>query len=183
MKKKRQKLSRKTLRLTQFGNPILRKKQKQVSGGFLCTKPFRDLVTSMFSAMHHARGVGLAAPQVGKNMSLAVIQVGKTKLRPDVTPLPKTVVVNPKIISHSRGVEYDWEGCLSLEDVRGLVPRYKEITVEYEDVSGKKVLRKCEGFHARVFQHEIDHLSGVLYVDRMNDMRTLVTRKELEKRS
>ncbi len=132
--------------------------------------------------MHRARGVGLAAPQTGKDMSLAVIEVRKTKLRPDVTPFPKTIVINPKIISHSRKMEYDWEGCLSLENVRGLVQRHKEIIAEYQDDLGKKTVRKLKGFQARVFQHEIDHLNGVLYVDRMDDMRTLTTLKEFEKR-
>ncbi len=148
----------------------------------LRTRTFTALVRKMFSTMHAANGVGLAAPQVGRDMSFAVIEARKTKLRPDAAPLAKTVIVNPRIISHSRKMEYDWEGCLSLESVRGLVPRYKEITVECEDASGKKILRKLKGYHARVFQHEIDHLNGILYVDRMDDMRTLVTQKELEKR-
>ncbi len=172
----------KPFHLTQFGNSILRKRQKRVPNAFLGAQSFRTLVKKMFFTLHHARGVGLAAPQIGKDMALAVIEVKKTKLRPDVVPLKKTVIVNPKIISYSRVAEYDWEGCLSLKDVRGLVPRAKEITVEYRDGSGKKIIKKLEGFQARVFQHEIDHLNGILYVDRMDDMRTLITKEELEKR-
>ncbi len=182
MKQKKQNSSGTMLRITQFGNPILRRKQKKVSEKILRTKAFCNLVKAMFPVMHKASGVGLAAPQVGKDMSFAVIEVRKTKLRPEVAPLSKTVIINPKIISHSRKVEYDWEGCLSLENVRGFVPRYKEVTVEYEDISGKKIVRKFRGYHARVFQHEIDHLNSILYVDRMDDMRTLVTLKELAKR-
>ncbi len=181
MKKKKRISPGKTLRITQFGNPILRRKQKSVSESMLHAGTFRALVKKMFPTMHRANGVGLAAPQVGKNMSFAVVEVRKTRLRPDTTPLAKTVIINPRITSHSRKVEYDWEGCLSLESVRGLVPRYKEIAVEYEDLSGKKIVRNLKGYHARVFQHEIDHLNGILYVDRMDDMRTLTTLKELEK--
>ncbi len=172
----------KPFRITQFGNQILRKKQKRISDATLRAKPFRELVKKMFSTLHHAQGVGLAAPQIGKDMALAVIEIKKTKLRPNAAPLTKTVIVNPKIISYSRVAEYDWEGCLSLKNVRGLVPRAKEITVEYKDCSGKKTVKKLKGFQARVFQHEIDHLNGVLFVDRMDDMRTLITKEELKKR-
>ncbi len=178
---KRKKLS--PFRLTQFVNPILRKKQKRVPGALLHRQSFRALIRKMLFTMRHARGVGLAAPQIGKDMALAVIEIKKTKLRPDVVPLKKTVIVNPKIVSYSRIGVYDWEGCLSLKDVRGLVPRPKEIVVEYFDESGKKVIRALEGFQARVFQHEIDHLNGILFVDRMDDMRTLITKEELEKRA
>lgn len=155
---------------TQFGNPILRAKSKAVSSAFLKTAAFRSLVKKMFFTMHRVHGVGLAAPQIGKPMRMAVIGVKGLRFR--------RVIINPRITWHSKSTAMDWEGCLSFPDGRGLVPRWTKIEVEYIDEKGEKIKEKHAGFIARVFQHEIDHLNGIVYVDRMKDMRTLMTHKE-----
>ena len=133
--------------------------------------------------MREVGGVGLAAPQIGLPIQLAVIKIGKTPTRQDLTALPPIVLINPKIERHSKEELQDWEGCLSLPAVRGLVPRYKQIVVSYYDGTGKKQRRVIDKFfQARVFQHEIDHLNGNLYVDRMRDMQSLMTLDEYMKR-
>jgi peptide deformylase len=165
-----------------FGNPILRQIARAVSLRSLRTSKFQRLIEQMFFTMRRVGGVGLAAPQVDKPLQLAVIEIKKTAIRPDVVPLTPMVIINPKILNSSKEQQEDWEGCLSLPAVRGLVPRHKRITVEYVDRFGKRQIVKLSGFQARVFQHEIDHLHGVLYVDRMVNMRSLMTLKEFKAR-
>lgn len=142
---------------------------------------FNKIVRRMFFTLRN-KGVGLAAPQVGQSLQFAVIEIRKTKLRPHVVPLEQTVVINPKITKRSKKRKYDWEGCLSFSGVRGLVPRHETITIRYTDMVGKNQTIKLKGFQARVFQHEIDHLHGVLYIDRMSDMSSLMTLSEFKKR-
>lgn len=132
--------------------------------------------------MRRVGGVGLAAPQVGESLQLAVIEIKKTPIRPEVLPLAPTVIINPEILTVSREKISDWEGCLSFPNVRGLVPRHKSITVRYYDLSGQRHIVKLNGFQARVFQHEIDHLNGVVYVDRIEDAKSLMTLKEFKRR-
>jgi peptide deformylase len=164
----------KILPRTQFGNPILRAKSKSVPAAFLKTAAFRNLIKQMFHTMRNVKGVGLAAPQIGKSIRLAVIGVPAARFR--------RVLVNPKITWHSTAKNLDWEGCLSFVDGRGQVPRWSAIKVEYTNEKGERVQEKHAGFLARVFQHEIDHLNGFVYVDRMTDMRTLMTHAEFIKR-
>ena len=160
------------LRRTQFGNPILRARATPVPLAFLKTAAFRTLVKQMFHTMHRAHGVGLAAPQVGKSIRLAVIRGGGVR----------RVIVNPKILSKSPQKALDWEGCLSFPDGRGKVPRARTVKVRFTDVHGRVRTETHRGYAARIFQHEIDHLDGKVYVDRMTDMRTLMTHKEFVKR-
>lgn len=172
----------KKLLLTQFGNPILRKQAGVVRLHALTTKKFQKFIKAMFVTMRESQGVGLAAPQVNQSWQLAVIEIQKSSIRPHVKPLVRQVIINPKILQASKKIVYDWEGCLSLEGVRGCVPRAETITVRYYDASGNLQTKKFGGFQARVFQHEIDHLNGVLYVDRMKDLKTLMTVSEFKKR-
>ncbi len=170
------------LRLTQFGNPILRKKAKRIALTDVQKLSTKTLIGKMFSTMRGV-GVGLAAPQTGKSIQLAVVEIKKTKIRPHVKPFGPTVIVNPKITSASKKIVNDWEGCLSFSGIRGMVPRHESITVEYYDKMGTRQRVILKGFQARVFQHEIDHLNGVLYTDRMSDMETLMTADEFKKRA
>jgi peptide deformylase len=165
-----------------FGNPVLRIKAKPVSKHKFGTSDLQELIREMFFTMRRVGGVGLAAPQIGKSIQLAVVEINKTLLRPGVVSLEPTVIVNPAIVSHSRKRVTDWEGCLSFPNARGLVPRYQHILVSYFDQFGEKKRLRLEGFQARVFQHEIDHLNGTLYVDRMPDMKSLMTLDEFKKR-
>lgn len=173
----------KLLKKTEFGNPVLRKRSRKVSAKEMNEKSFIFLIKDMFFTMRKSKGVGLAAPQINKDLQLAVIEIKKNKLRPKVIPLAPEVIINPEITNHSKKITHDWEGCLSLTGVRGLVPRFSEVTVKYTDDTGKIKVKKLKGFQARVFQHEIDHLNGVLYVDRMKDMKSLITLNEFRKRS
>jgi peptide deformylase len=165
-----------------FGDPVLRTRAKTVATRSIGTLPFQMLVQKMFFTMRRVGGVGLAAPQIGKSIQLAVIEIKMTLLRPGIEPLAPTVIINPVIVSHSKERVVDWEGCLSFPNARGAVPRYKEITVAYFDRHGEKRMVHVQGFQARVFQHEIDHLNGTVYVDRMEDMKSLMTLGEFKKR-
>jgi peptide deformylase len=145
----------KRLPRTYFGDPILRTKAKTLAIRDIGTPSFQKLLREMFFTMRRAGGVGLAAPQIGKSIQLAVIEIKTTVLRPGIVSLAPTVIINPIIVSHSKEHVVDWEGCLSFPNARGLVPRYKKITVAYFDRNGKKRTVQVEGFQARVFQHEI----------------------------
>lgn len=169
------------LKRTQFGNPILRKKAKAVPLKHIHTTSFIKLVEQMFCLIQDI-GVGLAAPQISKSIRLAVIDIHPLPHRPLVTPI-KRVLINPIILTYSKSTEADYEGCLSCDGICGSVPRSTRITVCYYNEKGKKCTETATGFLARVLQHEIDHLNGVLYVDRMKDMRTLITTEEYSKRT
>lgn len=164
----------KILPRTHFGNPILRARARAVTKAYLKSVAFRNLVKQMFHTMYRVSGVGLAAPQVNKPLRLAVIGIRPLRFR--------RILVNPKITWHSKKKILDWEGCLSFPDGRGQVPRWSAIKVEYTNEKGERVREKHVGFVARVFQHEIDHLNGSVYVDRMPDMKTLMTRGEFMRR-
>lgn len=172
----------KVLPRTEFGNPILRAKAKPIVLKTIGTAKFKALTKEMIYTMRRVGGVGLAAPQVGKSIQLAVMEMRPTKLRPDLEKKPAVVIINPRIVQYSSAKEDDWEGCLSLKRVRGNVTRSKTITVEYYNARGDKVVEKATGLWARIFQHEIDHLNGVTYVDRMKDTSTLMTVGEYRKR-
>lgn len=168
--------------LTEFGNPILRDGAQKVPLNYLKTKEFRALEKQMIDVMRKTQGVGLAAPQVGVPLRIAVLEIRKTPTRPDVEHKGPITIINPVIKKFGTKKEKGWEGCLSLHDVRGEVSRSSAVTVEYTTSEGKKVVEEATGLWARIFQHEIDHLNGIVYVDRMQDMKTLMTVNEFKKR-
>ena len=172
----------KVLPRTELGNPVLRKKAKRVPLQSLKTKKTKGLIEQMIYTMRRAGGVGLAAPQIGQSISLAVMEMRKTKSRPNLKPKGPIVIVNPKITKYSKKKSSEYEGCLSLRGVRGKVPRSESITVEYYNEKGEKVAEEASGFWARIFQHEIDHLNGVAYVDRIEDTKTIMTLGEFKER-
>jgi peptide deformylase len=171
----------KRLPRTQFGNPVLQKSAKLIPRNLFGSRSLKRLIAQMFFTVKRI-GVGLAAPQIGKSLQLAVIEIKKTPIRPDVRPLAKTVIINPRIVWASKKRINDWEGCLSCPRLRGLVPRCEYIKVEYFDEIGKKHVATLKGFQARVFQHEIDHLNGVVYVERMKNLKTLMMLQEFNAR-
>ena len=132
--------------------------------------------------MSRTHGVGLAAPQIGKSLQIAVMEVKKNPKNKKILPLGKMAIINPKIVERSKKNELGWEGCLSLPGVRGKVPRSFRVVVEYYDVRGDKKKEMYTGLHARIFQHEIDHLHGYIYVDRIEDTTTIITEEEYQKR-
>lgn len=163
---------------TEFGNPILTHKAKRVSKSYLKSKECTELIRDMVRTMRATKGVGLAAPQVGVPLRISVIEVRPTPERPDVTPIPLRVVVNPRIVSYHGKQTSKWEGCLSFMKVFGKVPRYSKVTVEYLTLDGKMVTETVGGLVGHIFQHEIDHVDGIRFIDRLKDPSTLVTAAE-----
>lgn len=137
------------------------------------TPSLRALVDDLFDTMAAARGAGLAAPQIGEDLQLVVFGVEHTERYPDAPPVPQTVLINPTITPLGDAMEEGWEGCLSVPGLRGIVPRYARIRYAGVGPDGRPIEREAEGFHARVVQHECDHLIGRLYPTRMRDLTKL----------
>jgi peptide deformylase len=127
------------------------------------------LVADMFDTMLAANGAGLAAPQIGVNLQLVIYGFKDNQRYPDAPPVPQTVLINPMLTPLSDEMEEQYEGCLSVPGLRGAVPRYTRLHYEGVDQYGKPIVRDAEGFHARVVQHEVDHLLGILYPMRITD--------------
>ena len=130
-----------------------------------------ELITDMVDTMQAASGAGLAAPQIGVLLRVVIFGGAPSPRYPDAAALPSTVLINPKLKVLRGGKEADWEGCLSVPGMRGLVPRYRRLRYRGHDQWGRPIDRTVEGFHARVVQHEVDHLDGLLYPTRIKDLR------------
>ncbi|MCO5978084.1 peptide deformylase [Ideonella sp. NS12-5] len=138
------------------------------------TPELQALIADMRETMAAAGGVGLAAPQIGIDLQLVIFGFERSERYPDAAPVPYTVLLNPLITpDEAAGEEDGWEGCLSVPGLRGQVPRWKRIRYQGVDPQGQPIDRWAEGFHARVVQHECDHLIGRLYPTRMRDLRQL----------
>ncbi len=129
------------------------------------------LIADMFDTMHAANGAGLAAPQIGVNLQLVIFGFRQNQRYPEAPPVPETVLINPVLTPLSDDTEEDFEGCLSVPGMRGSVPRFTKLRYEGVDQFGKPMVRDVDGFHARVVQHEVDHLLGILYPMRIVDFR------------
>ncbi|WP_338488065.1 peptide deformylase [Pseudomonas trivialis] len=128
-----------------------------------------QLIDDMFQTMEHVGGVGLAAPQIGVDLQLVIFGFEASERYPDAPPVPQTILINPLITPLSPVLEEDYEGCLSVPGLRGAVNRYQQIRYEGFDPKGEPIVRFADGFHARVVQHECDHLIGRLYPSRITD--------------
>ena len=135
----------------------------------LDTPELHALIEDMFDTMHAANGAGLAAPQIGVNLQLVIFGFKHNPRYPDAPPVPETVLINPVLTPLSDDMEEGWEGCLSVPGLRGMVPRWTRLRYAGVDQFGKPISRDVEGFHARVVQHECDHLAGILYPMRIKD--------------
>ena len=131
------------------------------------------LVEDMFDTMRAANGAGLAAPQIGEDLQLVIFGFERNERYPDAPPVPQTVLINPVIEPLGDEQVDGWEGCLSVPGLRGVVPRFARIRYRGFDPQGRPIEREADGFHARVVQHECDHLIGRLYPTRMRDLRQL----------
>jgi peptide deformylase len=129
------------------------------------------LIADMNDTMRALSGAGLAAPQIGVSLRVVIFEVTVNPRYPDVPPIPYTVLVNPELTPLDESQEEGWEGCLSVPGLRGLVPRFRRLRYRGFDLAGAPIDRSAEGFHARVVQHEVDHLDGILYPERMRDLR------------
>ncbi len=152
-----------------MGHPVLRERARPVDTSELKDPLFQKLIDDMVETMHEYHGVGLAAPQVHEGVRLFVAVLDDD---PD-SESDATVIINPDIIPNAPDKREGWEGCLSIPDIRGMVPRFTDITVLALDRDGKKIELKLKDFPARVVQHETDHLDGVLFFDRMASMMSL----------
>ena len=133
------------------------------------TRELDALIADMFDTMHHANGAGLAAPQIGVNLQLVIYGFKQNQRYPEAPPVPETVLINPVLTPLSEHTEEQFEGCLSVPGLRGSVPRFTQLRYEGVDQYNNKISRDVEGFHARVVQHEVDHLLGILYPMRIAD--------------
>ncbi len=167
------------LKVTKLGNPVLRKAAEAVPKEAIGSKEFRQLIEDMVETMHACEGVGVAAPQVNVSKQLAVIEA-RHDARID-KPIPLIVLINPRIIASSKTQFDDWEGCLSVNDLRGRVPRAEWVDVEALNHKGERIKFHAERFYARVVQHECDHLAGKVFVDRMPTLQTLSHLQEFAK--
>ena len=131
----------------------------------------RALVADMDDTMRALSGAGIAAPQIGVGLRVVIFELQENPRYPHVSPVPYTVLVNPVLTLLGEEREEGWEGCLSVPGMRGLVPRYRHLRYQGVDLEGAPIDRTVEGFHARVVQHEVDHLDGILYPQRVPDLR------------
>ncbi|MCH6584605.1 MAG: peptide deformylase [Proteobacteria bacterium] len=135
------------------------------------TLEFHNLIQDMYDTMEAKSGAGLAAPQIGVDLQVVIFGVEKNSRYPDVEEVPYTVLVNPVLKPLTQRMEEDWEGCLSVPGMRGMVPRFTRVCYHGFDQYGKSIDRSVEGFHSRVVQHECDHLQGILYPMRITNFR------------
>jgi len=143
------------------------------------TAELRELLIDMQDTMHALNGAGLAAPQIGVPLRVVIFGMQSNPRYPDAEPVPFTVLVNPVLETLGDDLEEGWEGCLSVPGMRGLVPRYKRLRYRGFDASGHAIDRTVDDFHARVVQHECDHLDGVLFPMRVRDLRDFGFTEEL----
>ena len=151
-----------------MGHPILQ--QVAIAVTNFNTLELDNIIRDMYDTMASLDGAGLAAPQIGISRRIVIFWVEDNPRYPDIEPVPDTVLINPQIEFLDDRTEEGWEGCLSVPGMRGRVPRATKIKYSGFDAMGNKLQRIAEGFHARVVQHEVDHLDGILYPQRMTDM-------------
>lgn len=155
--------------ILKMGDERLLRVAQPVPGDWFGSPRLRALLEDMFDTMQAAGGVGLAAPQIGVDLQLVVFGFERSERYPDAPAVPRTILINPRITPLTDEREDGWEGCLSVPGLRGLVPRYRHIRYSGFDPDGQPIEREAEGFHARVVQHECDHLIGRLYPSRIED--------------
>ncbi|MFZ2884318.1 MULTISPECIES: peptide deformylase [Nitrosomonas] len=152
-----------------MGDPYLLQPARRVDQ--LGTPELEELLRDMQDTMAALNGAGLAAPQIGVSLQVVIFGVEHSPRYPDAESVPFTVLINPVLTPLTERMEEDWEGCLSIPGMRGLVPRYTHLRYQGVDAAGASIDRTVTGFHARVVQHECDHLNGILYPMRINDLR------------
>jgi peptide deformylase len=161
------------LKVTRLGHPVLRRVADLVSIRDISRGETQRLIDDMVETMHEYDGVGLAANQVHVSRQIAVIEVASHPRYPEMAPIPLTVIINPVLTPLGDETQSDWEGCLSIPEFRGMTPRATSVRLEAYDRRGERFELVAKDFFARVLQHETDHLSGKVYLDRMRDLTTL----------
>jgi peptide deformylase len=161
------------LKVARLGHPVLRQKAQPVPMGEIRSADIQRLIDDMVETMREYDGAGLAANQVHTLLQIAVIEVDANPRYPEGAAIPLTVLINPVVTPLGEEREDGWEGCLSVPDMRGMVSRHTAVRLECYDREGNRMDVVAKDFFARVIQHETDHLNGIVYVDRMSDLRTL----------
>ena len=155
--------------ILKMGDPRLLRQAKPVDR--FDTPELHALIADMFDTMRAANGAGLAAPQIGIDLQLVIFGFQQNQRYPEAPAVPETVLINPSLTPLAQDLEEGWEGCLSVPGLRGAVPRWTKLRYEGFDQFGNRIDRDVDGFHARVVQHECDHLAGILYPMRIKDFR------------
>ncbi len=166
--------------ICRMGNPILRKKALPVPKDFLSSDRFGQLSQDLLDSMKHYGGIGIAAPQIGIDMQVAIIELQGMNRYGEEIDLPLTMFINPVISYLTQETQGFWEGCLSVPGLRGFVERPRKVKVNFMNSRGEQEEIVAEGFLATVLQHELDHLEGILYIDRVKDSRMLSYQEEFE---
>jgi peptide deformylase len=161
------------LKVARLGHPVLRQRADPVPVDEIRSAAIQRVIDDMVETMREYDGAGLAGNQVHTPKRIAVIEVTANPRDPDAPRIPLTVLVNPVVTPLTQDVEEGWEGCLSVPEMRGVVPRYTAVRLEAYDRDGQPIDLVAKDFFARVIQHETDHLDGIVYVDRMRDLSTL----------
>ncbi|MGK7904348.1 MAG: peptide deformylase [Hormoscilla sp.] len=167
----------KTLTIAQLGDRVLRQQARPIEN----IESVQKLIDELMATAAASNGVGIAAPQVGQSYRLLIVASRPTLRYVNAPKMEPTAMINPRIIAHSDEIVKDWEGCLSIPGIRGLVPRYQAIEVEYTTRDDRVERRELTDFVARIFQHEYDHLEGLVFLDRLESTRDIITEQEYQK--
>ena len=166
------------LKVARLGHPVLRQVAEPVPPDQILTPAIQQFIDDMIATMYEYDGAGLAAPQVHVSKQIVIMEVGPNPRRPNAPSIPLTVYINPEITPLTEEMEEDWEGCLSVPGLRGRVPRYTKIRLRAYDRQANRIDIVVQNFHARVIQHECDHVQGKVYLDRMRSMESLTFTEE-----
>lgn len=170
----------------ELGNPKLRQLAEVIpyaiasKTAFVLHPKIQTLIDALLLTVEQSHGVGIAAPQVGESVRLFIVASHPNPRYPNAPEMEPTAIINPRIVDHSPETEKGWEGCLSVPGIRGLVPRYTAIQVEYTGRDGKFYQQTFTDFVARIFQHELDHLNGIVFLDRVETTHDLISEREYQ---
>lgn len=167
------------LQIAQLGNPILRQCALPIDN--VRDQRIQKLIDDLIATAISANGVGIAAPQIAQSYRLFIMASRPSPRYPSAPTMAPTAIINPEIICHSEQVVEGWEGCLSIPGIRGFVPRYQTIEVRYTSRDGKLHHQEFTDFIARIFQHEYDHLDGIVFLDRLGSTLDIITEQEYQK--
>ncbi len=167
------------LQVAHLGHPVLRQKAKSVKN--IHDRKIQKLIDNLLATVMDVNSVGIAAPQVYESVRIFIVASHPNPRYPHAPEMAPTPMINPIIVTKSNKRAKDWEGCLSVPGIRGLVPRYTEVTVEYFNRKGKKQKQTFTDFVARIIQHENDHLDGIVFLDRLESTKDIITDKEYQK--
>jgi len=167
------------LPVAQLGNEVLRYKAQPINN--IGDEKLQQIIDNLITTVIETNGVGIAAPQVSISDRLFIVASRPNLRYPNAPKMEPTAMINPRLISHSEDKVKGWEGCLSVPGIRGLVPRYRVINVEYTNREGKLERKELRDFVARIFQHEYDHLEGLVFLDRVETTTDLMTEDEYQK--